>query len=305
MKNKFEDQETDERADETGGEVMQSVENSVSDQGNTYLSSPNSLIWAVERMFSCSKGEPKATGTAGGKQYPYETMKFGMRTGNTQEASEELSSVALKTFEALQEDGATKLVWRTQPTLHQDFDEGIIVLRARFFCVNDAGEQVLLQARHDGVESRTPIMIGEPEPEVPTGDGIEVEETEVTATFSYDLITAKDEAILHCGLLIHEAVKALNDAHNEYTIPWEANKASVCAGIERLLGKDGNESFEDNHNAWMAYKYAEGWVYGETKSAEAKTHPCLVPFLSLPPIQQAKDMIFSGIVRAYFGLPSA
>lgn len=52
------------------------------------------------------------------------------------------------------------------------------------------------------------------------------------------------------------------------------------------------------HDAWSADKVADGWVYGETKDAEKKTHPCLVPFDELPPEQQAKDYLFRQVVKS-------
>jgi hypothetical protein len=32
------------------------------------------------------------------------------------------------------------------------------------------------------------------------------------------------------------------------------------------------------HNAWMADKIADGWVYGEEKDEMLKTHHCIVAF---------------------------
>lgn len=51
-------------------------------------------------------------------------------------------------------------------------------------------------------------------------------------------------------------------------------------------------------NAWMDDKLKDGWMYGETKDPEAKTHPCLVPFKELPIFQQKKDALFCAIVDA-------
>jgi hypothetical protein len=48
----------------------------------------------------------------------------------------------------------------------------------------------------------------------------------------------------------------------------------------------------------MAEKLAAGWEYGPVKDAEAKRHPCLVPFNQLPREQQAKDYIFRAVVHA-------
>jgi len=52
------------------------------------------------------------------------------------------------------------------------------------------------------------------------------------------------------------------------------------------------------HESWMEQKRADGWVYGEVKDADAKTHPCMVPYPSLPEDQKAKDRLFSAIVQA-------
>ena len=52
------------------------------------------------------------------------------------------------------------------------------------------------------------------------------------------------------------------------------------------------------HDNWSKEKLADGWVYGEVKDVEKKTHPCLVPFDQLPEFQQKKDRLFSAIVDA-------
>lgn len=121
------------------------------------------------------------------------------------------------------------------------------------------------------------------------------------APMGYDLVEAKEDAVLHCALIIHHSVKALNDAHNEHTIDWESNKQSILAGVRRMIENPG-ETPEQNHNAWMVYKRKEGYNLGPTKSEKLRTHPCMVPYDMLPPIQKSKDLIFQAIVRTYFGL---
>lgn len=117
----------------------------------------------------------------------------------------------------------------------------------------------------------------------------------------YDLVEAKEDAILHCAMICHEVTAAMNLAHNEYTIPWEINRGSIISGVMRYLDNP-KETPEENHNAWMSYRASEGWTYGQIKDAKAKTHPCMVPYGALDPHQQSKDMIFRAIVRTYFGL---
>ena len=76
---------------------------------------------------------------------------------------------------------------------------------------------------------------------------------------------------------------------------WQHNSATN--GVEfHLTNPDASPSA--SHENWLAQKEAEGWVYGETKDADAKVHPCMVPFDQLPPEQQAKDTLFKSIVNA-------
>lgn len=123
----------------------------------------------------------------------------------------------------------------------------------------------------------------------------------VLPVLGYDALEPKEEAILLCARIIHESVKAINDALGEPTLPWEDNKVSVIAGINRTLANPG-ETSEANHEAWMAYKISEGWVYGTVKDPVKKTHPCLVPFAELSPMDRSKDAVFHAIIRTLFGV---
>lgn len=49
-------------------------------------------------------------------------------------------------------------------------------------------------------------------------------------------------------------------------------------------------SAEHNHALWMTDRVNDGWVYGETKDEEAKTHPCLIPYAEVPIEQRLKDV---------------
>lgn len=76
---------------------------------------------------------------------------------------------------------------------------------------------------------------------------------------------------------------------------WQ--RSSARAGVEFHIANPGAGP-EASHESWFAQKVADGWVYGETKDPEAKTHPCMVAFNKLPREQQAKDFIFRSIVHA-------
>ena len=51
---------------------------------------------------------------------------------------------------------------------------------------------------------------------------------------------------------------------------WQ--KDSAIAGVQFLL--DNPEATPaDTHESWLSVKEADGWVYGEEKDADKKTHP--------------------------------
>jgi hypothetical protein len=54
---------------------------------------------------------------------------------------------------------------------------------------------------------------------------------------------------------------------------------------------------KESHENWMKEKEDNGWVYGNEKNAEKKTHPCLIPYDNLPKEQKTKDYLFSAIVQ--------
>lgn len=96
----------------------------------------------------------------------------------------------------------------------------------------------------------------------------------------------------------HEANRAWCEANGDHSQPlWddapEWQRKSALIGVEGALG--GNTP-EQSHESWLAVKEADGWVYGEVKDPEAKTHPCFVPYNELPAEQRVKDHLFVAIV---------
>lgn len=100
----------------------------------------------------------------------------------------------------------------------------------------------------------------------------------------------------------HEVNKAYCEALGDTSQPvWETapqwQRDSAMIGVELHLGNPAAGP-QASHESWMAQKVGEGWVYGEKKDPEAKTHHCIVPFDQLPQAQQAKNFIFRGVVHA-------
>lgn len=100
----------------------------------------------------------------------------------------------------------------------------------------------------------------------------------------------------------HEVNRAYCESLGDTSQPtWENapdwQKESVINGVD-LHNHNPMMTPENSHKAWMLVKEREGWVYGAEKDAEAKTHPCMVPYEQLPQEQRAKDYIFKAVVNA-------
>lgn len=99
----------------------------------------------------------------------------------------------------------------------------------------------------------------------------------------------------------HEVNRAYCQALGDNSQPaWEDapqwQRDSAMLGVN--LHTESNVGPEASHQSWFAQKVADGWVYGDVKDPEAKTHPCMVPFADLPREQQAKDFLFRAVVHA-------
>lgn len=104
------------------------------------------------------------------------------------------------------------------------------------------------------------------------------------------------------AIVCHQANKAWCELNGDHTQKdWDEaeqwQRDSAITGVKFRINNPtaGNDA---QHNAWLKDKVDAGWVYGEVKDAEAKTHPCIVPFEKLPAFQQKKDALFCAIVDA-------
>ena len=95
----------------------------------------------------------------------------------------------------------------------------------------------------------------------------------------------------YCRALGDDSQKSWDEAEQ-----WQRD--SAIAGVKAVLENPAITP-EDLHGNWMAHKIRNGWVYGEIKDAEKKTHPCMVAYDRLPVEQRAKDSIFRGIINGY------
>ncbi len=102
--------------------------------------------------------------------------------------------------------------------------------------------------------------------------------------------------------ICHYANKAWCESQEDFSQKdwYEAEqwqRDSAIKGVEFRIANPG-AGHDAQHNSWMKEKVDAGWVYGNIKDAEAKTHPCIVPFDQLPEFQRKKDALFCAVVDA-------
>lgn len=108
-------------------------------------------------------------------------------------------------------------------------------------------------------------------------------------------------------MFIEDIAKVVHETNRAYCLafgdtshgPWEelsdAIKRSVIDGVKFHLAVEHGP--EASHENWMKGKLRDGWVYGEEKDEEKKTHPCLIPFNELSEVDQGKDYVFKTVVE--------
>ena len=105
------------------------------------------------------------------------------------------------------------------------------------------------------------------------------------------------EIAVVCHEVNREYCRALgDDSQKAWLAAPEWQRESAIDGVKFHLSAP-NAGPEASHESWCDTKVADGWKYGAVKDEVKKEHPCLVPFAKLPVDQQAKDFIFSAIVR--------
>lgn len=100
----------------------------------------------------------------------------------------------------------------------------------------------------------------------------------------------------------HEANRALCLANGDSSqVGWDDapqwQKDSAISGVRFVL-MNPTAGPEASHEEWSRHKLEQGWTYGPVKDAEAKQHPCLIPWTGLPASQRMKDVLLTAIVRS-------
>jgi hypothetical protein len=88
--------------------------------------------------------------------------------------------------------------------------------------------------------------------------------------------------------VMHFIIKTINDENGKETAEFN---------VKDYEGMFDSKSPKESHDNWMNAKIKDGWIYGEVKDVDKKTHPCLIPYEKLPYEEKIKDWISLGITR--------
>lgn len=91
----------------------------------------------------------------------------------------------------------------------------------------------------------------------------------------------------------------------DYNIePTEEQLTALRNGVKfHIVNPDATP--EENHENWMKCKTEQGWVYGEVKDFEKKTHPDMVPFEDMLEVEKKKDIMDNTVRKAFSALYDA
>jgi len=116
-------------------------------------------------------------------------------------------------------------------------------------------------------------------------------------------------AIVSIAMVCHEANKAWcavngDPSQRGWRESQEWQRLQAIRGVGYLVSHpDAPESAL--HDNWVADMVSSGWSLGPVKNPVLQTHPNIVPFELLPPVQQAKDKLFAAIVKALLPVEDA
>jgi hypothetical protein len=122
-------------------------------------------------------------------------------------------------------------------------------------------------------------------------------------TSEHENFVVDDNRIKALARIVHEANKAFCESIGDTSqVSWseapEYNHRSAMIGVKAICDNT-DITPEESHDVWMEAKKADGWVYGEVKDKEKKTHPSIVPYKDLSISEKYKDFLVRDIVLSY------
>ena len=67
--------------------------------------------------------------------------------------------------------------------------------------------------------------------------------------------------------------------------PIDTTGVELPEELEQLV----EQMSKNVHEVWSETRIQQGWMYGEQRNDELKTHPCLVPYEELPESEKEYD----------------
>lgn len=108
---------------------------------------------------------------------------------------------------------------------------------------------------------------------------------------------AEEQAARVC----HAAHCALQAVQEEPfpSVPWDDLPLETRGiVIESIRAARQGEQPPQLHARWIRAMAALGWTWGPERDPENKRHPNMIPFGSLPPAEQDKDVLFAATATA-------
>lgn len=90
--------------------------------------------------------------------------------------------------------------------------------------------------------------------------------------------------IAHAGWCAYQV--AVGQDYNEEP---NADQLESSKDAAKFYLENPDVTSEENHENWLRMKTEQGWVYGEVKDFEKKTHPDMRPYAELPEVEKQKD----------------
>lgn len=105
------------------------------------------------------------------------------------------------------------------------------------------------------------------------------------------------EAIAKVSYAAHVAYSHVLEEEN--VIEWDTlppwKRDAIKAGV-RLRLRNPNAPISSAHDYWCDFMTKEGWTFGDVRDDDKKTHPDLIDYHALPPVQKMKDYLFVSVV---------
>ena len=67
--------------------------------------------------------------------------------------------------------------------------------------------------------------------------------------------------------------------------PIDTKDVVLPVELEQLV----EQMSKNVHEVWADIRMKQGWIYGEQRNDELKTHPCLIPYEELPEKEKVYD----------------